>query len=172
MKNATLLSVDKKHAKGSLVIPNTLKVDGTTYTITSIAMAAFQNNQKITKVTIGNKMKTIGEQAFSGCKNLKTVKLGKNVTVIGDQAFYNCRKITGITIPSKVNKIGKKAFYNCKKLKNITIKTSKLTSKKVGSKAFTGIYSKAVIKVPKKKLPAYKALLRKKGVGKKAIIKK
>ena len=112
-------------------------------------MAAFQNNQKITKVTIGNKMKTIGEQAFSGCKNLKTVKLGKNVTVIGDQAFYNC-----------------------KKLKNITIKTSKLTSKKVGSKAFTGIYSKAVIKVPKKKLPAYKALLRKKGVGKKAIIKK
>ena len=171
-KNATLLSVDKKHAKGSLVIPNTLKVDGTTYTITSIAKAAFQNNQKITKVTIGNKIKTIGEQAFSGCKNLKTVKLGKNVTVISDQAFYNCRKITGITIPSKVNKIGKKAFYNCKKLKNITVKTSKLTSKKVGSKAFTGIYSKAVIKVPKSKLTAYKTLLRKKGVGKKAVIKK
>lgn len=171
-KNAVLLSVDKKHAKGSLVIPDILKVDGTTYTITSIAKAAFKNNQKITKVTIGNKIKTIGAEAFSGCKNLKTVKLGKNITAIGDLAFYNCRKITGITIPSKVNKIGKKAFYNCKKLKNITIKTSKLTSKKVGSKAFTGIYSRAVIKVPKKKLPAYKALLRKKGVGKKAVIRK
>lgn len=171
-KNAVLLSVDKKHAKGSLVIPDTLKVDGTTYTITSIAKAAFKNNQKITKVTIGSNIKTIGEEAFSGCKNLKTMKLGKNVTDIGDKAFYNCRRITSITIPSKVNKIGKKAFYNCKKLKKITIKTSKLTAKKVGSKAFTGIYSKAVIKVPKSKLTAYKTLLRKKGVGKKAIIKK
>lgn len=171
-KNATLLSVDKKYAKGSLVIPGTLRVDGNTYTITSIAKAAFKNNQKITKVTIGSNIKTIGAEAFSGCKKLKTVKLGKNITDIGDKAFYNCGKITSITIPSKVNKIGKKAFYNCKKLKNITIKTSKLTSKKVGSKAFTGINSKAVIKVPKNKLSAYKKLLRKKGVGKKTIIKK
>ncbi|MDE6433808.1 MAG: leucine-rich repeat protein [Lachnospiraceae bacterium] len=171
-KNATLVSMDKKHAKGSLVIPATLKVGGTKYTITSIAKGAFKNNQKITKVTIGNNVKTIGEEAFSGCKNLKTVKLGKNVTSIGNKAFYNCKKITSITIPSKVNKIGKQAFYNCKKLKKITIKTSKLTTKNVGSKAFTGIPSKAVIKVPKKKLKAYKALLRKRGVGKKVSIKK
>ncbi|MCM1180803.1 MAG: leucine-rich repeat domain-containing protein [Clostridium sp.] len=171
-KNATLTAVDPKHAKGSLVIPATLKIGGTKYTITAIGKAAFKNNQKITKVTIGSKVKKIGSSAFSGCKNLKTVKLGANVTQIGDQAFYNCKKITGITIPSKVNKIGKKAFYNCKKLKKITIKTSKLTAKKVGSKAFTGIPSKAVIKVPKKKLKAYKTLLRKKGVGKKASIKK
>ncbi len=171
-KNAVLLSVDQKYAKGSLVIPGTLKVGGNTYTITSIAKAAFKNNKKLTKVTIGNNIKTIGEEAFSGCKNLKTVKLGKNITAIGDKAFYNCGKITSITIPSKVNKIGKQAFYKCKKLKKITVKTSKLTSKNVGSKAFKGIYSKAVIKVPKSKLKTYKTLLRKKGIGKKAIIKK
>lgn len=171
-KNATLVSMDKKHAKGSLVIPGTLKVGGTKYTITSIAKGAFKNNQKITKVTIGSNVKTIGEEAFSGCKNLKTVKLGTNVTAIGNKAFYNCKKITGITIPSKVNKIGKQAFNNCKNLKKITIKTSKLTTKNVGSKAFTGIPSKAVIKVPKKKLKAYQTLLRKRGVGKKVSIKK
>lgn len=171
-RNAALISVDKKHAKGSVVIPGTLKVGGKKYTITSISKEAFKNNQKITKVTIGNNVKTIDEEAFSGCKNLKTVKLGKNVTVIGNKAFYNCKKITSITIPSKVNKIGKQAFAGCKKLKKIDIKTVKLTSKNVGSKAFTGIQSKAVIKVPKKKFKAYKTLLRKKGAGKKVSIKK
>ncbi|MBD5106183.1 MAG: leucine-rich repeat protein, partial [Lachnospiraceae bacterium] len=77
-----------------------------------------------------------------------------------------------ITIPSKVNKIGSKAFYGCKKLKKITIKTTKLTKKKVGSQAFKGIAAKATIKVPKKKLSAYKKMLRARGVGAKAKIKK
>ena len=104
-KNATLVSVNKKQATGNLVIPATLNIDGTTYTIKAIAKTAFKNNQKITKVTIGNNVKIIGKEAFSGCKNLKSVKLGKNITTIGDKAFYNCCKITGITIPSKVNKI-------------------------------------------------------------------
>lgn len=171
-KNAALIAMDKKYAKGSLVIPDTIKINGTTYTITAIAKAAFKNNRKITKVTIGNNIKNVEEEAFSGCKNLKTVKLGKNITTIGNKAFYNCSRITSITIPSKVNKIGKQAFAGCKKLKKIVIKTIKLTSKNVGSKAFTGIPSKAVIKVPKSKLTAYKTLLRKKGVSKKATIKK
>lgn len=171
-KTATLIAMDKKYAKGSLVIPNTIKIDGTSYTITAIAKAAFKNNQKITKVTIGNNIKNIEEEAFSGCKNLKTVNFGKNVTTIGNQAFYNCSRLTSITIPSKVNKIGKQAFAGCRKLKKIVIKTVKLTSKNVGNKAFTGIPSKAVIKVPKSKLTAYKTLLQKKGVSKKAAIKK
>ena len=171
-KNATLISVDKKNAKGSFTIPNTIKVDGVAYNITAIAKNAFKNNKKITKVTIGSNMKTIGANAFYGCKNLKTVKLGKNVTTIGDKAFYNCGKITSITIPSKVSKIGKQAFYKCKKLKKINIKTTKLTKKKVGSNAFKGIYSKATIKVPKKKWKVYKSMLRARGVSSKAKVQK
>ena len=52
------------------------------------------------------------------------------------------------------------------------IKTSKLSNSKVGRNAFKGIYSKAKVKVPKSKLKSYKTMLRKKGVGKKAVIKK
>ena len=65
-----------------------------------------------------------------------------------------------------------KVFYGCKNLKNITIKTSKLTAKKVGSKAFKGIHKKAVIKVPKSKVKAYKTILKGKGIGKSAKVKK
>ena len=68
--------------------------------------------------------------------------------------------------------IGESAFSGCKKLKNITIKTKKLTTKKVGSKAFKGIHKKAVIKVPKSKLKAYKTMLKKRGIGKSVKVKK
>ena len=157
---------------GNVVIPETVVIKGVTYTVTSVADNAFKNNKKIKKVVIGNNVKVIGENAFMGCSNLQSVTIGKNVTTIKARAFYKCTKLTKITIPSKVNKIGKQEFYGCKKLKTITIKTTKLSSKNVGSKAFKGIHSKATIKVPKKKLSAYKKMLKSKGVGSKAKIKK
>ena len=89
------------------------------------------------------------------------------VTEIAANAFKNQKKIRKVVIPSGVSKIGKKAFYGCKNLKNITIKTTKLTKKRVGSKAFSGIHAKAVIKVPKKKLSAYRKMLKARGVTKK-----
>lgn len=156
----------------TITIPDTITLNGVTYQVTSIAKNAFKNNKKLKKITIGNNIKTIGDNAFYGCTKLKTVKMGKNVTTIGNKAFYNCKKLTSFTIPSKVNKIGKQAFYKCSKLEKITIKSTKLTKKNVKSKAFGKIHSKVVIKVPKSKLKAYKSLLKARGVGSKAKIKK
>ncbi len=153
-------------------IPKTITMDGLTFKVTSIGAKAFKGYKNLTKVTIGNNVKTIGKEAFSGCKKLKTVKMGSNVTTLGDKAFYNCVKITSITIPSKVSKIGKSTFEKCKKLKTVTIKSKKLTAKKVGAKAFKGIKSTAIVKVPKKKYKTYKSMLQKKGVSKKARFKK
>ncbi len=165
---------------------DTKRVNGSNYKVTSVAgdkkavtyVSGNKNAKKITvpsAITIDGtqyKVTAIAANAFSGCKKLKTVNMGANVTTIGDKAFYKCTTLNKVTIPAKVTKIGKQAFYGCKKLKTITIKTTKLTSKKVGSKAFKGIYSKATIKVPKKKLKAYKKILKAKGVSSKAKIKK
>lgn len=140
--------------------------------VTSIGSKAFYKCTKLEKITIPSKVKKIGTSAFYGCTKLKTVSLGKNLTSIGAKAFYNCKKLKKITIPSKVNSIGKQAFYNCKAMKTVTIKTTKLKNSNVGSKAFKGVYSKATYKVPKGKVNAYKSLLKKKGVGSKAKIKK
>ena len=71
-----------------------------------------------------------------------------------------------------MTKIGAKAFYGCKKLKNLTIKSSKLSAKKIGSKAFSKTPKNVTIKVPKKKFKTYKSMLIKKGVNKKAKFKK
>lgn len=93
------------------------------------------------------------------------------VTAIGNKAFAGASRLKKATIGASVAKIGSKAFYRCKKLNQVTIKTKKLTSKKVGSKAFSGIGKKAVIKVPKAKKKAYKKFLAKKGMPKKAKVK-
>lgn len=194
-KNKTVEYHTSSKDSTSVVIPETVIIKGTTYKVTSVSDNAFKNNKKIKKVVIGSNVKTIGKNAFQGCTNLRTVTIGRNVKTIGEnafmgcsklqtvtmgnnvtsiraKAFYKCKKLKKITIPSKVNQIGKQAFYGCKSLKTITIKTKKLTSKKVGSKAFKGISSKAVIKVPAKKVSTYKKMLRSKGVGSKAKIKK
>ena len=139
-------AANKKAAKVS--IPASVTLSGITYKVTSVSAGA-----------------------FSGCTKLKSVTIGKNVTSIGAKAFYKCTGLTKITIPAKVAKIGKQAFYGCKKLKSITIKTTKLTAKNVGAKAFKGTPAKAAVKVPKKKKKAYNKLLRAKGLAKKAKVK-
>lgn len=156
----------------SITIPQKVEKAGVMYTVTAVADSAFKNNRKIQKVTIGNNVVTIGKYAFKGCTKLKKLSIGKNATTIENQAFSGCTALTAVVIPEKVKKIGIQAFCGDKKLKTITIKTKKLTAKTVGKKAFSGIYAKAVVKVPKSKLNAYKKLLKSKGIGSKAVYKK
>ena len=93
-----------------------------------------------------------------------------NVTQIGDSVFAKCKKLKKVVIGSNIESMGKSVFKGCSKLKNITIKSVKL--KKVGNKSFKGIHKKARIKVPKKKLKAYRKLLKKKGQKSTVKIKK
>lgn len=157
----------------NISIPSTVKIDGISYKVTSIAANAFRNNKKITKVKIGSNITSIGKNSFSGCSKLKSLMIGNNVTSIGDSAFHNCTSIKKVTIPAKVKKIGKQAFCGCKRLKTIKINTKKLAGKFVGSKVFAKIDRKAAVKVPVSCLKSYKKLLQKKGLnGKKQKIKK
>ena len=117
---------------------------------------------------------TYGTVAFGGPKTKKAniavpAKVtygGKTykVTAIRAKAFYNNRNIKKVTIGNNVRTIGKHAFRNCRNLRTINIKSKVL--KKAGAACFKGIHKKAVIKVPAKKLKAYKKLLRGKGQAK------
>ncbi len=112
-------------------IPQTVEIGGKMFEVTAVDKNAFRNNKKITSLTIGGSVKTIGESAFAGCTNLRTVTIGSEVT-----------------------KIGNSAFWNCKKLDTMIIDTIRL--KKVGKNAFKGIRASAKIEVSKKKMSAYK----------------
>lgn len=112
-KKTAVYSKVKSSAKGTLTIPESVKVDGVTYKVTSIAANAFKNNKKITKVIIGSNVKTIGRDAFYGCKNLKkivikTKKLTKGS--VGKNAFKGIYRKVKIQVPGSKLKLYKKVL--------------------------------------------------------------
>ena len=157
------------YKKASVRIPDTIKVNGITCKVTGISANAFKNNKSLKSVTIGRNVTVIGTNAFYGCKKLSKVSGGNGIVKIDHRAFANCISLSKITIPGSVRSIGKQAFCNCKKLSSITIKTSTLSGKTVGSKAFAGTYKKPTVKVPAKQMKAYKKLLKVRGMSSKAV---
>lgn len=147
---------DKPVKKGS-----TYTVSGNAYTVTSTG-----------KKTVEFKKAEESAKTISIPKTVKIKGKTYKVTSIAANAFKNNKKVKSVTVSANITKIGKNAFYGCKNLKKITVKTTKLTSSKVGKNAFKGIHKKAVIKVPGKKLNAYKKLFKAKGAGKQVKVKK
>ena len=130
---------------------------GATYKVTGAKV----KNPTVTYVKPKKNVKKVSIPATITVKGIKY-----QVTAVSKDAFKNNKKVTQVTIDKNVKNIGKNAFYGCKNLKKITIKTTKLTKKTVGKNAFKGIHKKAAIKVPKKKLNAYKKLLKNAGISK------
>ena len=138
VKNMTAKGKRKKAVK----IFKTIKVNGRTLKVTGIAANALKGNKKMTSVTIGSNVKTIG----SG-------------------AFMNCRKLTRVTVTAKgLTSIGKNAFKGDRKLKTVDLRKVKAL-KKAGKGAFQGTSKKVTVKVPKQKKKAYRKLLKKAGIA-------
>ena len=106
------------------------KINGTTnilsgeYTVKDgtriISDLAFSCSE-ITKITIPNSVKYIGQDAFSDCFELKSVKLSNSLETLGAYAFSGCRKLRSITIPESVKTIERYSFCECTELTDVTI---------------------------------------------------
>ncbi len=132
-----------------------------------------QVGKKSSTVTL-SKVKTIGKSAFYHCQAIKKVNLTSTaLTKIGSSAFNGCTSMTSFSAKStKLASIGSKAFYKDKKLASVTLKTSKLTKSNTGANVFKGIKSTCKIKVPSKKVKAYKTLCKAKGAVAKIKVSK
>ena len=78
----------------------------------------------LTKVELGNGIRSIAKDAFYSCGFLREVIFSSDsdITEIGESAFNQCINLTSITIPKSVTKIDKDAFYHCEKLNEIILK--------------------------------------------------
>ena len=139
---------------------------GTTKTVGKAIYKVTKSDAKNGTVTL-LKLTSKNEKKFTVPAAVKVDGVSFKVTEISRNAFKNNKKLKQVTIGKNVTMIGANAFSGDKSLKKITIKSAKL--KKAGKKAFKGIHAKCKIKVPKKKLSAYKRLL--KGKGQKAGVK-
>ena len=106
---------------GSYEIYGTVTNEGTTYRVTEIGEGAFENCDKITRITINENVVTIGENAFSGCSGMTRVTIPNTVTTIGGQAFGNCTSLTEVVIPNSVTYVGGLAFAYCSALTSVDL---------------------------------------------------
>ena len=100
--------------KGTVIVPDTVEVNGTTYKVTSIEKNAFGTGKKIKTIILGKNVKTIKKDAFAGCKTLrkiivKTKKLTKKT--VAKKAFRGVRKNVRIIVPKKKKQAYRKLFY-------------------------------------------------------------
>ena len=113
-------------------------------TIEEITRRAFAETKGLTKVTIEDGVKTIGEDAFYGCedlvslempnsvteveygvfrdcKSLKNIKLSDGLTRLSANMFAGCNSLDNVSISNNVTEIGMGAFFYCTSLSNISL---------------------------------------------------
>ena len=99
---------------------------------------AFRGNNNLTKVTLPEGIKFIGEYAFYDCYNLAEINFPQSLTTIGDYAFNYCYNLANVTFPESLTEIGERAFYYCNSLTEVVIPGS---VKNIGYFAFENCYN-------------------------------
>ena len=110
----------------------------------TIADYAFYERIGLTRISIPDSVKSIGEWAFYGCR-INNVTIPNSVKSIGEIAFGNCKSLTNIIILDGVTSIPQNLFENCSNLTDITLPNS-VTS--IGGYAFNGCSSLTSINLP------------------------
>ena len=114
-KKTVAFAAPVKKTVKKVVIPATIKVNNggkvTTYKVTEIKAKALSGCKKLTAVTIGKNVKTIGKNAFANAKKLKKITIkSTNLKKVGKNAIKGIRKKAVISCGKKKVKAYKKLF--------------------------------------------------------------
>lgn len=136
---------DSSEAELNIVIPNDYTLNGVKLAVKEIASGSFENKDYAIRLTLGDNVAIIGENAFNGMTFLDDINLN-NVAAIGKNAFANCNvvsyengektvykyvKLTG----GKITAIAEGAFNNFKGLQEVILPD---TVTEIGFNAFNG----------------------------------
>ncbi len=100
---------------GKIIIPGAVDMAGYKMKVTDIAKDFMKGDKKVTKVTIGANVTSIGKQAFYKCKKLKKVTIkSKKLKTVGKKAFGKNAKKFSVKMPKKSRKAYKKLFKKAK----------------------------------------------------------
>ena len=125
--SSTNLAVKKiTGTKAAVSVPDTVTINGTEYTVTSVAANAYKNNTKVKKLTLPDSVTKVGANAFKGNKNLKAIIIRNPLSSVGTNAFKGCYSTATIKIDAgasaykkTVNKIKKAGVGSKVKFKRI-----------------------------------------------------
>jgi uncharacterized repeat protein (TIGR02543 family) len=86
----------------------------------------------VTSVTLGSRIKSIGEKCFAETASLVSFSTAGGISEIADGAFYGCSRLVSVILDGIVAAIGSEAFYGSgvSELKGVSVSS-------VGKNAFT-----------------------------------
>lgn len=121
----------------SLVVPESVMVNGIKTIIKGIAPYTFQNNTKIASVKFANnsQIKEIGKYSFDNCSNLTEIVLPDNLKIIGENAFARS-KINKIVLPESLTAIKEGAFSESSELNIVEFPSNNGSLTTIGGSAF------------------------------------
>lgn len=86
----------------TITIPGTVKYKTEVFKVTKISAKALKSNKRITKLSIGKNVKTIGRQAFAYCSKLKKIYINTSLLTrknVGADAFKGIGKKCRARVP-------------------------------------------------------------------------
>lgn len=129
-------------AAGDVVIEDTYRGKP----VTSIGDAAFRSaGGRVTGVTLGNNIRTVGDSAFYNCTGLTKVTMGDSVVSVGKSVFQNCGALQTVTLSASLTAIPEYAFAYCKSLQTLTLGEGIVS---IGESAFTNCSGLTRIDLP------------------------
>lgn len=127
-------------------IPSSVKINGTSRTVTAIGDKAFSENATASSITVPDTVVLIGRDSFSRCGSLTKLTLPKKIkTIPVDMCKYDAALIS-IDIPDSVTTISGGAFWGCSSLKNVKLSKELVT---IGDRAFYDCAALKTLHLPK-----------------------
>lgn len=91
-------------------LPSSAVYNGVTYPVTKVGDDSFTGNSRITKITIGEGIREIGERAFRACTSLSSLILPDSLRKVCNSFIYGASSLTSLTLNDGLETIGQNAF--------------------------------------------------------------
>ena len=101
--------------------------------------------ENIEKITLGEGITNIGNNAFGNCVAITEIKIPNTATRIGESAFLACVSLESATIPGSVKTIDDGAFEDCTNLISLNLSEG---LENIEGFAFVGCYKLEQLKLP------------------------
>lgn len=119
-KTAEVVEPSGFRYQGDIVVPDTVKQDGTAYAVTALGEGAFFQARLTSLQLPKQTLRIIGPSAFTECSGVTALDIPEGVTTIGEYALGG-NDLTSISIPVSVTEMGKAAVGGCPELETITV---------------------------------------------------